>query len=681
MTVYVTAPCIANAIESLSGSRAKAGLLDFLIVKRTLKIKGVSAAPIAQSEQAFIRALDELSSCGSIPQSSDDDSALTPVSPDRPYINPFATSEAKRGYRSAKFKSNGTNTTIAGNPWQNVIELSQDDPRQASLKEGYPEHLEKLLLTSNIRQDKPHIDDVATWYFRSKPIVKSALDASQAEHYRATKRKQFVDELGLTEEEVAALFSEVAVSLDSVALSDVVADPRLYLPGITVAPGTQVVDAQDRPLSRQLVTALAAKRFVIFTGPSGTGKSRSALRLAEALQQAYASQLEGSVFQLVPVGPDWTSPKKLLGYRTPFGESRTKADGSVTNDSYEITESLRLILRASHPDAVGIPHLLIFDEMNLSHVEKYFAPFLSLIEASTIVDEDESAPLLDSHNLRVVSEVLESTSPGTPEAESAKLLVKNNQVLRLPPNLAFIGTVNVDETTYMFSPKVLDRAHVIEVDAPRPSTYLIGETQMEVGGTLSIEISKQLLQLSIDDIETQRFEGANPSTIITRAADDFGFSQKVVEHIRDRTIIALDGCHDLLSPVGFAFGFRTCKEVFGYLYVWLRACSLEGMSDDAVLANWEAALDRALLQKVLPRINGSRRILMDSLKATASFLDGGHEGSPIPAKYTTGDSSIVRISSDSALPLSNAGALAGSVRKLRQMNSQLVALGHTSFVL
>jgi 5-methylcytosine-specific restriction endonuclease McrBC GTP-binding regulatory subunit McrB len=142
---------------------------------------------------------------------------------------------------------------------------------------------------------------------------------------------------------------------------------------------------------------------------------------------------------------------------------------------------LRLILRANHPEATAIPYFLIFDEMNLSHVERYFAPFLSLMEAANILDEDDAAPLVEPQSLATISEILEDENSASPEAESAKALVSNGQALRLPSNLFFVGTVNVDETTYMFSPKVLDRAHVIEINSEKPSLYLKGEGGRSLG--------------------------------------------------------------------------------------------------------------------------------------------------------------------------------------------------------
>ncbi len=84
-----------------------------------------------------------------------------------------------------------------------------------------------------------------------------------------------------------------------------------------------------------------------------------------------------------------------------------------------------------------MPHFLILDEMNLSHVERYFADLLSAIESG------EEIPLYE----------------GSERKADGKVVPRR---LRLPDNLFIIGTVNVDETTYMFSPKVLDRANVIE---------------------------------------------------------------------------------------------------------------------------------------------------------------------------------------------------------------------------
>src|ERR1019366_6142103 len=140
MATYLSAHRIAEAITRLSGSRAKAGLFDFLAIKRTFVIKGATAVRITETEPAFTKALDEFGACG--------DYKGRPVKPDEAfYLNPFATRQkSTQGYRSKKYRSNGTNSTIGGTHWRSVIALSNDDPRKASLAPEYLQHLEPLLL-------------------------------------------------------------------------------------------------------------------------------------------------------------------------------------------------------------------------------------------------------------------------------------------------------------------------------------------------------------------------------------------------------------------------------------------------------------------------------------------------------------------------------------------------------
>src|SRR5690606_32795719 len=291
-------------------------------------------------------------------------------------------------------------------------------------------------------------------------------------------------------------------------LTDTIAPSDTYLPGLLAPSVVTEVAAAGLPCSVELVVALAAKPFVILTGASGTGKTRATLRLAEQLQAHYGTNVSGQIFQLVAVGPDWTSPKKLLGYRSPFGSERTREDGSKTNESYEITEAIRIILRACHPNSTKVPHFLVFDEMNLSHVERYFAPFLSLIEASNILEDGENAPIIDRQSLSVISELLEIENRESPEAESARLLVEHDKPLTLPPNLFYVGTVNVDETTYMFSPKVLDRAHVLEVRALSPSQYISGRSPE---ASIDLVHANSLLREAIDHREAGDGKVMNPS--------------------------------------------------------------------------------------------------------------------------------------------------------------------------
>src|SRR5947199_3810228 len=158
---------------------------------------------------------------------------------------------------------------------------------------------------------------------------------------------------------------------------------------------------------RRLIASLAAKPFVILTGTSGTGKTKVAQAIALWLSS------DRRAYQLIPVGADWTGNDNIVGY----------PDG-LDSTIYVGKPALELIWHAAeNPE---LPHFLILDEMNLSHVERYFADLLSAIESH------ERIPLY----------------AGNPRRLSGKELPRS---LDVPSNLFILGTVNIDETTYMFS--------------------------------------------------------------------------------------------------------------------------------------------------------------------------------------------------------------------------------------
>ncbi len=117
---------------------------------------------------------------------------------------------------------------------------------------------------------------------------------------------------------------------------------------------------------------------------------------------------------------------------------------------------LNLLIEANKPENAGKPYFLILGEMNLSHVERYFADFLSVMESQDRI-------------------------PLHPETEIWKDCKVPGKV-GLPANLFIVGTVNIDETTYMFSPKVLDRANVIEfrVTSEEMTKFLAHKTPVDL---------------------------------------------------------------------------------------------------------------------------------------------------------------------------------------------------------
>lgn len=670
MPTFLSSGRIRKAIDQLGGSRAKrTTLFDFLIVKRTLTLKGEESAPIAESEPLFIQALEEIA-------------ATDLGDPLHYYFNPFALREASKiGYRPARYRSNGTNSTIAGTPWRNVIRLSDDKPRRARLAPGHEAALPNLALASDERKPLPNLTEAAVWFWRGKDLDQYiGNDATDAERLQLLS-ESFTTLIGLTPGEIDAVFDTTiddSPTEDGGPFVPELPSPMDYLPAKDLPVG-EIKEENLSEVSFALVAALAAKNFSILTGPSGTGKSRAALKLAEGLQRLHAGQAEGSIFELVAVGPDWTSPKRLLGFRTPFGKERHSPDGTTSHESYEITDTIRLILRASHPDTADIPHFLIFDEMNLSHVERYFAPFLSLMEAAGILDAESGVSLIGADDLKLITAVLEADSPGSRESAAATAMLAEGRDFILPPNLFFIGTVNIDETTYMFSPKVLDRAHVIELNAERPSDYLLARVRPEPGGTINIGQADIALKRGIDARETQKYSVSNPSTILDELIAA-GFAGDELEPIRAGIITALDGTYDLISPVGFAFGYRIVKEVFIYITEWMMAKLAGGVDKAVILASWQEGLDSALLQKVLPKIHGNRRALSDSLRALSAFYAGHDSGSIPSASYTMGLGTRIEIPAARKLALGTAEQLPLSRRKLDAMHDRLHATGYVSFV-
>jgi tetratricopeptide (TPR) repeat protein len=173
---------------------------------------------------------------------------------------------------------------------------------------------------------------------------------------------------------------------------------------------------------RRYHLALKSRKFVILSGISGTGKTW--------LTKAYAQAVEAE-YLLAPVAPNWTTNEDLLGYLSPIDNKYHDTDFSTFLEKAE--EEYK---QAQAEKRTPRPYHLVLDEMNLARVEYYFAKFLSAMEV----------------RMR--------------EGVAQIQLASEKQVL-LPPNLYFIGTVNVDETTHSFADKVYDRAQLIELEAPR----------------------------------------------------------------------------------------------------------------------------------------------------------------------------------------------------------------------
>ena len=568
MARHISSSQIKAAIHALSDTRAKATLLDFLIVKRTLVIKGAERVAITQGESAYLQATNELAGAWN-------KSAIT-VGEEREIFNIFASRDTKQGYRNGRYVSNGTGTTIGGNPWKDVIEFSSDSPRKVAFKDGYETNLPELLLKSTGNLAKPNLLQTAIWYCRRidiDPIVGALVDGHEA---AKAIRDLFVKDFGLTPADVSALFDDVLTPFDLSALQPERADPHEYLPGqmdqhagVDTLVGKAATDLLSCGLELSgsviacLTASLLTKRFLILTGLSGSGKTKLAHAFAAWIAESDAQ------YRVVAVGADWTTNENLLGYQDAL---RPEIYRKPNNGA------LDLMIRAR--DDATRPYFLILDEMNLSHVERYFADMLSAIESGEPI-------------------ALHSATEDLPGGDGDALHVPPR--LALPKNLFIVGTVNVDETTYMFSPKVLDRANVIEFRA----------TEDQIGAFMDDPQPVRMAELA--------HKGAGFGPAFVTAAS--GAAPKLAElpttiHPNGAQCAAdlkarLVEVFKALEPIGAEFGFRTAFEISRFV----------GFHSTLTGAGWQFsdALDAQVYQKLMPKLHGSERRLGPVLKALEGF--------------------------------------------------------------
>ena len=220
--------------------------------------------------------------------------------------------------------------------------------------------------------------------------------------------------------------------------------------------------------------------------------------------------------------------------------------------------------------------------MNLAKVEYYFSDFLSAMESGTeMVLHD-------------------STGEVTVELDGTQVTVPRR--LQIPRNVFFTGTVNVDETTYMFSPKVLDRANVIEFHDVDLRSYAAGAA---AGGDGDFRLPDGADLAALLKHPGGAYEWAQPSDFAGLSA-----SAKV-------RLLAI---HDRLTRHNLHFGYRVANEVARFM----------NLVDTHVGPEVEAeALDLQLLQKVLPKLAGNAaRLEQPLLELYADIAQADYPAAP-----------------------------------------------------
>lgn len=291
-------------------------------------------------------------------------------------------------------------------------------------------------------------------------------------------------------------------------------------------------------LIKRFAFSLMSKRFLVLSGLAGSGKTQLALAFANALIE------DDSQLCVVPVGADWTNREPLFGFPNALQEGLyVKPESGV----------LDLLIEANKQENKTKPYFLILDEMNMSYVERYFADFLSAMESHKAI------PLW------------KGISEDVP------------QTICLPNNLFIIGTINVDETTYMFSPKVLDRANVIE--------FKISLEEMEQFLIDMKPINRDSINYKAADMGASFVNIAKSNEL----ADDKEIKDTLTSFFKD------------LKSVNSEFGYRSATEIYRFV------SHAQKNDDTETKMTLAEIVDCAIVQKLLPKLHGSRKKLDKTL--------------------------------------------------------------------
>ena len=354
----------------------------------------------------------------------------------------------------------------------------------------------------------------------------------------------------------------------------------------------------------QYLTALRTKSFMLLAGISGTGKSRIVRKLAQATVTEELQKAEGykgtdftndrwklhspANFELIQVKPNWHNSMDVIGYLS-----------NIPSPHYVFTPFIEFIIKAwQHPE---VPFFLCLDEMNLAPVEEYFAEFLSAIESRSFEDKEYMTdPVIKPFNSfgeDVAKMMVNTLFPNFTAADKNSFLGKvvdhlETKGLTLPKNLIVIGTVNMDETTFSFSRKVLDRAMSVEMNEVNYDSFLTDTTD--------------------DDLKAivKAFEENGDADLKALLVDRHIEAKEIIEELGEDAQFAIDylkRINALLEGTPFKLGYRAANEAL----IYLQSAKEFGQGDRI------AALDNFTLMKILSRIEGDET----KLKITDSEAD------------------------------------------------------------
>jgi hypothetical protein len=301
-------------------------------------------------------------------------------------------------------------------------------------------------------------------------------------------------------------------------------------------------------------TSIKCGNLVILSGLSGTGKSRIVDMYANAIGIQNSDADKRLLF--IPVKPSWNDDSDLLGYVDLVHMVYRPSDSGFVD----------FLVKAQKEENKNNIYMVCFDEMNLARVEHYFSQFLSLLERPVsqrvlqLYDEQYSGKLYNSK-----------------EYPSS---------INIGENIKFVGTVNIDESTFHFSDKVLDRANVIELNV--------------------LDYSKPW------NISEKKYTKTLRNPIWTK--DDYDRICHSAKEIPEVHAMLWD-IHTLLHSTGTKFGVgpRVVRSIDLYL-----SNIPEGYMDVFSLSE---AIDIQIAQRVLTKVRGSENELGDILNNTTEGLE------------------------------------------------------------
>ena len=283
---------------------------------------------------------------------------------------------------------------------------------------------------------------------------------------------------------------------------------------------------------------------------------------------------------MVQVKPNWHDSSELIGY-----VSRVSGKPEFIAGDF-----LKFVAKAW--ENLDVPHFLCLDEMNLAPVEQYFAEYLSVVESrkctedGTImtdsilkpeykIDNDTGEKIYAEWYDNLIKDLLCDCSIEKLHALTTQF---KEDGISIPQNLIVVGTVNMDETTFSFSRKVLDRAMTIEMNEVDLKGGL--EKRHEQIGKLG---KAELIGMAVEGVDVYKSK----------------------EEVCDKVKTYLQKINDKLEGTPFKVAYRTRNEFLLYVVNNL-PYKQEGTSEDFVI---QRALDEITSMKVLSRIEGDETIV------------------------------------------------------------------------